>query len=87
MGSVQIRHGAVMENPWRDLRAGMRMNRAGLRKAFAEGMVASGIYEEDKKSCQNEADCSTNRHLIHYVAPTPTATALNKLSCMERVSH
>ena len=63
MGSIHIGNGTGLENPETDLRLGMGMNRTGLCIAIAEGMVASGKYEEDEKSCQYEADCSTDRHL------------------------
>ncbi len=52
-----------LENPETVLRLGLGMNRTGLCIAFTERMVASDKYEEDEKSCQYEADCSTDRHL------------------------
>jgi hypothetical protein len=39
-------------------------------------MVATGKYEKDDKSCQYQADCSTDRHRYHYPAPSSAATTL-----------
>ncbi len=66
MGSIYIGDRAGLENPETVLWVGMGMNRTVMSIAFAEGMVASGKYEEDEKSCQYEADCSTDRHLCQY---------------------
>jgi len=63
MGSIYIGNSAGLENPETVLWVGMGMKRTVLSIAFAERMEASGKYEEDEKSCQYEADCSTDSHL------------------------
>ena len=68
---------AGLENPETDLRVGVGMNRTGLCITFAEGMVASGKYEEDEKSRQYEADCSTDHHLYNI----PLHTSLHQRIC------
>jgi hypothetical protein len=45
------------------------MNRTGLRKTIAEGMVAADKQEEDEKSGQYDADCSMDFHLCQYPDP------------------
>lgn len=65
MGWNHVGYASGVENTVEVAHTGIGVNRAPLPVAVAERMTASGKYEEEKKTCQYEADCSADRHFLN----------------------